>query len=284
MTTGPTDRAGLWRRALLSILMVVAVLLAVLRPLDDISEGYLDSAFRQALTSFAIARGLNGVISVAQGTEIAVQPAGVGIVLSPGEILDPINDLVERFSWVMLMSSSALGAQKVLASVSAWGGIAWLFVGTAAVYLLSLWQPQSSWGAQRRFVTKLLVVLLLLRFAVPVIAILNQWTYQAFLHEQHTTSAAELEQVREDIGELNQGAAPTTTTDGDGVIEKSKQLYASAMAQLDFEKRLDRYQAAAEQVSENTIQLIVVYVLQTVVFPLLFLWGFIRLVRWMVAG
>ena len=41
-------------------------------------------------------------------------PAGVGVTLSIGELLDPFNDMVERFSWVMLLTSVSLGIQKIL--------------------------------------------------------------------------------------------------------------------------------------------------------------------------
>lgn len=36
---------------------------------------------KRALVTFALTRTLNGVISVAQGTQLAFQPAGVGVVV-----------------------------------------------------------------------------------------------------------------------------------------------------------------------------------------------------------
>ncbi len=58
---------------------------------DRSGESQLDVAFTRALIGFGIARTLNGVISVAQGTEFAGQPAGIGVNFAPGEILDPVN-------------------------------------------------------------------------------------------------------------------------------------------------------------------------------------------------
>ncbi|HEC72775.1 MAG TPA: hypothetical protein ENI26_00190, partial [Methylophaga aminisulfidivorans] len=66
------------------------------------------------LSVFALARGLNGVISVAQGTELSVEPMGVGVTLTPGQILDPLNDMVEQFSTVLLIASASLGIQKIV--------------------------------------------------------------------------------------------------------------------------------------------------------------------------
>ena len=68
------------------------------------------------MIAFGLARALNGAISVIQGTELELHPAGVGVSFAPGQLIDPINDLVERFSWLMLASSTSLGVQKILMS------------------------------------------------------------------------------------------------------------------------------------------------------------------------
>ena len=107
------------RRPVAAFALVAAVgLLAVLPVADEVGAGHVDAALKRALLGYAVARGLNGAISVAQGTEGAVQPAGVGVNFAPGEILDPINDLVERFSWIMMLAASSLGVQKVLLAMS----------------------------------------------------------------------------------------------------------------------------------------------------------------------
>ena len=104
----------------LSVLFILAIIFNLNQTLDTSSKQHIDKAFNRALITFGIAKTLNGVISVAHGTEIAIQPAGVGINLTPGQILDPVNDLVERFSWIMLASTTSLGIQKVFLTMSIW--------------------------------------------------------------------------------------------------------------------------------------------------------------------
>lgn len=70
----------------------------------------VDESFKQAIIVFGSAKALNGVISLAQGTEINLP----FIVVAIGQILDPINDLVEQFSLIMLASLVSLGIQKIL--------------------------------------------------------------------------------------------------------------------------------------------------------------------------
>jgi len=60
---------------------------------------------------------------------------------------------------------------------------------------------------------------------------------------------------------------------------RAREWYQSTLGNLDFEATLAQYQEAAASVSEQLIQLIVIFVLQSVVLPLLFLWGIGRLLR-----
>ncbi|MEM7294214.1 MAG: hypothetical protein AAF420_12590, partial [Pseudomonadota bacterium] len=101
-------------RWFLTAILVALMVLGLTRHLDQRASPPIDNAFEQALLTFAVVRGINAVISVVQGTEVAIEPAGIGVVLTPGEVFDPINDLIERFSWIMLLASTSLGAQKVM--------------------------------------------------------------------------------------------------------------------------------------------------------------------------
>src|SRR5688572_8008496 len=92
-----------------AILVATLVAASFWHGMDTYAEEQVEAALQRALVAFAIARGLNMVISVAQGTEIAIQPAGVGVKLAPGELLDPVNDLIEQFSTVMLFAAASLG-------------------------------------------------------------------------------------------------------------------------------------------------------------------------------
>ena len=97
--------------------MVTMILCSWRAPLDLPAMQRVDSELKRALVSFATARALNAVISVVQGTEVSGQPLGFGVILTTGQVLNPVNDLVERFSHVMLTASVAFGVQKVLISI-----------------------------------------------------------------------------------------------------------------------------------------------------------------------
>ena len=248
--------------------VVVATVLALLPVTDTIGREHVDASFKRALAAAAIARGLNGVISVAQGTELGIQPAGVGVNFTPGEILDPINDLVERFSWIMLLATSSLGVQKVLLNMSAWHGLLLLLVVVAVLLLASQFFMKNE--RVKAVLGRLFLFLLLLRFMMPMISIANEMVYRTFLETDYVASSGELESARDAIGKINSEVTSESEVPS-GLLERASELYKQVVDKVDFDRRYERYREAAGSIGESTVDMIVVFVMQTLVFPLLFL-------------
>ncbi|ASJ71245.1 hypothetical protein IMCC3135_05665 [Granulosicoccus antarcticus IMCC3135] len=237
----------------------------------------MDAAFKRALVGYALARSLNGVISVAQGTEVAIQPAGIGVNFTPGQILDPVNDLVERFSWIMMLASSSLGIQKVLLSMSAWQGLFIAVTVLGLVFCVCVISPRLRPG--RRVVQRLFLFVLLLRFMMPAISVANDWVYRTFLEADYVSASATLTQAQQAIGQINEAVTTERQETPDSFMDRARSLYNLALAQIDIDRRLDEYSQAAESISESTIRLVVVFVMQTLVFPLIFLFVMLGLIR-----
>ncbi len=260
------------RRIVFAVLIVTATALAWWPALQAEGNATIESAFKRALVTWALARGLNGVISVAQGTEVAIQPAGVGVNFAPGEILDPVNDLVERFSWIMMLATSSLGVQQILLAMSAWQGLLVAITVAAGVALIAQWLTKTPRMVEVS--VRLFLFLLLLRFMMPGIALSNQWLYDTFLDAEYQQANAELANAEEQISELNDAAQDRGASDDDeelSTLQKARELVQQIGNSVSIEKRMDSYTAAAERISENTVRLIVVFLMQTVVFPLVFL-------------
>lgn len=64
-------------RLIITACLLLLAFASVTNLLDNYGEKYTDEGFKRSLSAFAIAKGLNGLISVVQGTEVAVQPAGL---------------------------------------------------------------------------------------------------------------------------------------------------------------------------------------------------------------
>lgn len=256
----------------LSIIFILAITFTLNQTLDASSKVYVDKAFDRALISFGIAKTLNGVISVAQGTEVAIQPAGIGINLTPGQILDPINDLVERFSWIMLMSTTSLGIQKIFLAMSIWPAFSYFLVFILTFGLLLLFTKTRKYFHLRIFILRTSLIFIVLRFAVPITGLANQGVYHVFLEKEYVASTKRLENTAEEIGELNKNNnfnQPNIRKKS--VWENAKEYYKSTSEILDINKKIEMYKQTAKETTHHIINLIVVFIFQTIIIPLTFI-------------
>jgi hypothetical protein len=265
---------------LLSLLLLLAAVLSVTPFMDQRAAEDYEQLFQRAFVTFALARTINGVISVVQGTEVALQPAGVGVTLTPGEILDPVNDLVERFSWIMMGATISLGVQNVLLDVSAWWIIQGLVAALAAWLLIRLWYPGQGSQFNRILFRRVFLLLLFIRFAVPVMLIANDLLYQEFLEQRFeqsteiiTEAGKEFEQIEAEANKEN------TQDDDDGMLDSLTRAWSSTVNSVDLSGRLQRMQAQAAVVIEHLIQLSVVFIFQTALLPVAFLWFFTQVIK-----
>ncbi len=267
------------RKGAFSIALLIVIAVVHFGVVDDIGKSSTESGFKRALITFGIARGLNGVISVAQGTEVALQPAGMGVIFTPGQILDPVNDLVERFSWVMLACSTSLGAQRVLLDMTAWPGFTVFIAALFCIVLLATWFPKTVDDRIYHIAYKSVAILLVLRFAIPMVAIANEGVYHYFLAPQYEHSRQQLEQTTDTISRIHRASQEDLSRKPGSLLDEAKHLFESASRQIDIDARVEEYKVAAANVSEYTIDLIVVFVLQTIIFPLIFIWLIIQFIK-----
>lgn len=250
--------------------MAAIVLCAWFVPLDTPASERVDAGLKRALASFATARALNAVISVAQGTELSAQPLGVGVNVAPGQVLDPVNDMVEQFSNLMLAASVSFGVQKMLIGIGGYWLVSLLLTVAVAVrtWLHFGGRPPPHWF------TSVLVVLLLVRFAVPLTTLGSDWLFQKFLADDYRTSQHVIETASGRTATL----APSidVTAPDAGLIAKIRGWLSD---NVDVKARFEELKEAAEQAIEHMINLIVIFLLQTLVIPVLILWGLYNLAR-----
>jgi hypothetical protein len=267
------------RQWLLAALLVAVVLLSSFSTVDRFAEQEYESLFERALITFALARTLNGVISAVQGTELALQPAGVGVTLTPGEVLDPVNDLVERFSWIMLGATLSLGVQQIMLDIGQWWGMKLLVALVGLAWLWYAWvrRPGEERDRMRldRYLLRALVVVLFLRFAVPLAMIANEAVYSLFLEDKYQESTQVIEAAGAELEQVT--VEPDLPEEGEiGILESIGRTFSSTADSLDFEEKLDEITERASELIEHLLQLGVVFIFQTGLLPIAFLWLFLR--------
>ena len=253
------------------------MLLSMTEVLDTKGSEQLDSALTRSLTTFALARTLNGLISVVQGTEINISPIGMGATFTPGQFLDPINDMVERFSWVMLMSSVSIGAQEAMLHLGKTIFFKVLFSLFGLLALLQLWFPRIREVWSISWSMKIVIVLALVRFSVPGIVMVNELVYEAVLAPQYEKSMEKIMYTSNTIDKMVRDIQARETK-----LEKER----SIMDALNVSQRYREYKAALKEsvdsfvstfnaAMQSMIKLITVFIINSIVIPLIALWFFI---------
>ncbi|MEM1438293.1 MAG: hypothetical protein AAF545_03615 [Pseudomonadota bacterium] len=246
--------------------------LAVSGVADSLGQDYAATALERAFLTWAVARGLNAVISVAQGTEVALEPGGVGVNLTVGEVLDPVNDLIERFSSVMLIATSAIGLQNVLLRITGNAGFSILLGLSAFAALLVIWVPSLADRERLRgFVLRFLLITFLLRFAVPFLVIGSSVVFDRFLAADQQAATAALRDTTADIEDMT-ADTPEAADPDRGMLQRFTDMVGDSLSSLNVKERLGNLQERASMTTGHVVDLIVIFMLQTIALPLMFLW------------
>jgi hypothetical protein len=271
-------RSATQRNIFWSLLAVIAVVLALSGSVDRLGKANATAAFKRALVTFAVSRALNGAISVAQGTELAIEPAGVGVILSLGQMLDPINDLVERFSTVMLVATTSLGLQNILLKMTSSWGFDLALVLVAASVIATTWIPAGGLGQWSQLARRILLGVVFLRFAIPLLIIASSLVFDVYLEAEQTAAVEALEGVQTKIEKINE-QPPDVPAPNQSMMDRFSAMIDQAVESIDVRDRLDRLQAQVTEASEHIINLIVIFMLQTVLLPVGFVWLFVQLLK-----
>ena len=258
---------------------------------DSVADEYIDKSFKRAMIAYATARGINAVISVIQESELQIEPGGIGVTIAVGEVLDPVNDMVERFSWIMLASLLSLGIQKSLVVIAPWLSISVLLNISLVCMLPAIWMKNAFSDRLREIAKKTLFAAIILKFAMPCVAYLNHQVYVTILEDQYESASAMMEKNSESLKSMDL----ETTTENDpvdseatGLWDKTKQVMGQAKDALkkvaSVKGKIAALKEKAGEMTENFIRLSIVFILNTIVIPILFLWGLINIGRLLIGN
>jgi len=239
------------------VLSILVVYFATFAKLDSEANSRIDASFQQALGVFATAKALNGVISLVQGTEIGPP----GVTISIGEILDPINDLVERFSWIMLASLTSLGIQKIFMNIVVYDGFTILLVCSLLILNILYLFRLEKYTKSKNIFFKFIILLIFLRFSIPFMAMSNEFVYVNFIQQEYSIEKSQkvIEEARDDIGKFDDKKASYFSTD----------YYKQKM--VEFKKQ-------ASTAGDHIVDLIIIFIFQTMLFPIFFLFILYKLI------
>ena len=252
-----------WNKLLLVAFTLFALCFAFTFTIDDNAKKLVDDSFKQSVIVFGSAKALNAVISMAQGTQINLPFVTVAV----GEILDPINDLVEQFSLVMLVSMVSLGIQKILLNFVTTDIYNYLLFTSIIIFNFWLFKRFTNDEKTRNLFFKITFILLFLRFAIPMMAYVNEVSYNYFVKPQYNIEELnqDILKVKDDVSKINQETINQKQDSSffNKVMEKFDSSY--------YEKKVNEYKDAVDNSSQYIIDLIIVFIFQTIFLPIIFL-------------
>ena len=168
---------------------IIAAVLLFLSPgltipgLDRATDSYFREAITKGGISYAACRVINASVSIIKESSLHLQPAGVGLSLAVGQALDPIDDLTERLSDVLVTAITSLGVQKLAYEI----GIS-LAPPVLAVFLLLLavlvWLKSTKLVFLHKTVMRFALLIVIARFFLPISSFINDFINTNFFNPQ----------------------------------------------------------------------------------------------------
>jgi len=228
--------------------------------LDSVAMKQVDAGIKNASISFGTARAIGAVISVAQSIDL-----GVGVKIGIGQALQPIGDLVAKFGDLMFAATVAFGVMKVLLTIGGSKGLSLVvtvtLLGWIGLYLHG--SPSPVW------LSKLVIILLLARFAVPIVMCGSNAVFQKYMADDYKKNETALATMPDRLYADLRGLV---FVNNDGGILNGLKLPSIQNIQDTIKSMVQKGSEAVDQM----IKTIVVFLLQTLVIPLLLFWALWR--------
>lgn len=276
--TKPNIRKIYW--SLLGIMIATTLFFSAgfdIPGLDKKADTFFKESISKAGLAYATCRGINAAISIVQNSEVDLTPAGVGISLALGQVLDPIDDMTERLSDVLVTSIVSLGIQKLAYEISIQIAPPVLAI---LLFILSLliWLKNKKIESFQKTIIKIMFIVIIARLCLPISSIANDFLYKNFFEVQISEAKDKLTLSTNEFDELKSFSLPEI--DGVlGTIKNSSSLLIEKS--IAFKNALISVMNNAGQIISNLVTLTTLYVgiffFQVLVLPLLTFWVLIKI-------
>ncbi len=260
-----------------SIGIVIAILMLFssglrLPIVDDETDVFFNEAIAKAGVAYATCRVLNASVSIIKESTLQLEPAGVGVSLAVGQVLDPIDDMTEHLSDVLVTAITSLGVQKLAYEICV--SLAPPAISIFLIVLSALiWFENERLISLRKTAMRFVLLVVIARLCLPLSSMANEFINEHFFADQISDAKTELALGSAEIDKLKDFALPKI--DGVlGTIENS----ASFLSQkaTDFETALAAFAGNMGEMIKNLLALTFLYVgvflIQVIILPLLSFW------------
>jgi len=240
--------------------------------LDRATDSYFHEAMTEAGIVYGTCRLINASVSIVKESSLQLEPGGVGVSLAVGQALDPIDDMTERLSDVVVTAIASLGVQKLAYEI----GVSYappVFAFFLLILSFSLLVVNRKINVLQRILVRYVLLVVIARFCLPISSLANAYINTHFFVEEITAVRSELALDIAELDNLQEFALPEI----DGVM-KTIENSASFLKQksLAYKHALLKILDNMGDIINNLLMLTSLYVgvivIQVIVLPLLSFW------------
>lgn len=247
--------------------------------LDSTADSYFKDSITKAGVSYGVCRVINATVSVIQESSVQLEPAGIGLSLAVGQIVDPINDMAERLSNVLVMSIASLGVQEIAYEISI-TVVPQILAFFLLIVSFLVWFKNDRVFRLQKIMIAVLVIASIARFCLPISSMANEFLQEAFFddkiidaNEKLTASTSELQTIEEIELPKVEGVLGTIGNSASYLKEKS----------IEFKNTIQVIIENKTEIIENLLRLTFLYlgifIIQVLVLPLLIFWLLMKIVN-----
>lgn len=243
---------------------------------DNSADNYFKEAITKAGLAYASCRVVNASISVIKESDLTMEPAGVGITLALGQALDPIDDMTERLSNVLVTAITALGVQKLAYEISR--SLALPIIGFLLIILTILIWFNYNWAEKiNRYTIKLVFIIVIARFCLPFSSMINDFLHNSFFEEQIALANEELSSVTVELDRLKDFSLPETNGII-GTISNSAAYLKQKTVELKraITSTVNNMGDIVENLLKLTFLYVSVFIFQVIILPILVFWVLVK--------
>ncbi|MCK5313361.1 MAG: hypothetical protein KAJ62_14695 [Desulfobacteraceae bacterium] len=276
--TKPTIRKIYW--SLLGIMLATTLFFSAgfkVPVLDEKANTYFTESISKAGLAYATCRIINGSISILQNSDLNLEPAGIGVTIALGQILDPIDDMTERLSDVLVTAIVSLGIQKLAYEISL------SFVPpilSILLFILSLliWFENKKIKTFQKTIIKITFVVMIIRFCLPISSIANNFLHENFFKVQISETKDKLSLLTTEFDGLEAISLPETSGFF-GTITNNASLLLNQSTKLT--NAIRHMKNNMGNIIANLVKLTTLYVgvflIQVIILPIAVFWLLIKM-------
>ncbi len=175
--------------------------------IDSATDTYFREAMTKAGVAYATCRVVNASVSIVKESHLELEPAGIGLSLALGQALDPIDDMIERLSDVLVTAITSLGVQELVYEISV--SLAPPILSALFLVLsILIWFKNEVIISLKNLTMRILFIVVIARFCLPISSMANDFIQKNFFFDQISDANKELALGSAELEKLNDFSLP----------------------------------------------------------------------------